>query len=669
MRITDRSKDVIKSGGEWISSIDLENLAVGHPAVAEAAVIGVYHPKWDERPLLIIQLKQDQKAKPRSILKFMDGKIAKWWMPDDVAFVDGIPHTATGKTATDGPPSHRTPGSGSSRSHSAIRRRSPRLHGPGVPASSAALVGGRLAGDSDSATPPPGPFGAERCPRGGRTEPGPGRPARPGRRRRRRRGRRGRSRRASSTRAAHPSLVGPAHTARRAGARPTRPPPPAPPTTPPTATAAASEERPPPAARAAEQAATPVPTPGRRSPSRPAPARPADRRGALTGRPPGPDRDTAPAESPGRTFPGPPTTAHPAVDGRPHPGRPHRHPDLAARPRPRTSPRRPPTRPVPGPRMPCALDVVPCRPADAGRARRAAVAGAGAHPDRRCPVRPLSGRRPRRSCGSAASPHPRTRSGAGRGCAGSGCGARGGASTVLAAVSQSLRNTLRTEMDPDLNTGNPVDVTLLGLGGPGNRGSTCSCTAWTSTRSCATPTTSSAPGTTDELAAPPSRSCSATYDGLRPTPTTSSAIPAQTLLGEAMRVFHQFPVVPQQHLDPDLAAAAAELRVMLVPSRSRRSTGSGARPTTPTGCRSSTRCWSCRSTRPARPTGRSRAEWSGSWCRRPAPVRAAPAGVGHPQSVRPGDVVRIDGAHLAGWRAASRSAAWSSRPTSRCAPT
>jgi fatty-acyl-CoA synthase len=97
MTITDRSKDVIKSGGEWISSIDLENLAVGHPAVAEAAVIGVYHPKWDERPLLIVQLKQGEKATREDILKFMDGKIAKWWMPDDVAFVEGIPHTATGK--------------------------------------------------------------------------------------------------------------------------------------------------------------------------------------------------------------------------------------------------------------------------------------------------------------------------------------------------------------------------------------------------------------------------------------------------------------------------------------------------------------------------------------------------------------------------------------------
>ncbi|MGX9392304.1 fatty-acid--CoA ligase [Nitrobacteraceae bacterium UC4446_H13] len=97
MRITDRSKDVIKSGGEWISSIDLENLAVGHPKVAEAAVIGVYHPKWDERPLLIVQLKEGESASREDILTYMDGKIAKWWMPDDVAFVNAIPHTATGK--------------------------------------------------------------------------------------------------------------------------------------------------------------------------------------------------------------------------------------------------------------------------------------------------------------------------------------------------------------------------------------------------------------------------------------------------------------------------------------------------------------------------------------------------------------------------------------------
>jgi fatty-acyl-CoA synthase len=97
MQITDRSKDVIKSGGEWISSIDLENLAVGHPKVAEAAVIGVRHPKWDERPLLVIVLKEGQSSSKQEILAFIEGKIAKWWMPDDVVFVSAIPHTATGK--------------------------------------------------------------------------------------------------------------------------------------------------------------------------------------------------------------------------------------------------------------------------------------------------------------------------------------------------------------------------------------------------------------------------------------------------------------------------------------------------------------------------------------------------------------------------------------------
>jgi fatty-acyl-CoA synthase len=97
MQITDRSKDVIKSGGEWISSIDLENLAVGHPKVAEAAVIGVRHPKWDERPLLVIVLKEGQSASKAEMLNYFDGKVAKWWMPDDVVFVAQIPHTATGK--------------------------------------------------------------------------------------------------------------------------------------------------------------------------------------------------------------------------------------------------------------------------------------------------------------------------------------------------------------------------------------------------------------------------------------------------------------------------------------------------------------------------------------------------------------------------------------------
>ncbi len=97
MRITDRAKDVIKSGGEWISSIDIENLAVGHPAVKEAAVIGIAHPKWDERPLLVVIPKPGTSPTKADLIGFMDGKIAKWWMPDDVVFVDDIPHTATGK--------------------------------------------------------------------------------------------------------------------------------------------------------------------------------------------------------------------------------------------------------------------------------------------------------------------------------------------------------------------------------------------------------------------------------------------------------------------------------------------------------------------------------------------------------------------------------------------
>ncbi len=97
MQITDRAKDVIKSGGEWISSIDLENIAVGHPDVAEAAVIGISHPKWDERPLLVVVPKAGGKPDRAGILDYMKGKIAKWWIPDDVVFVDEIPHTATGK--------------------------------------------------------------------------------------------------------------------------------------------------------------------------------------------------------------------------------------------------------------------------------------------------------------------------------------------------------------------------------------------------------------------------------------------------------------------------------------------------------------------------------------------------------------------------------------------
>ncbi|WP_439613365.1 3-(methylthio)propionyl-CoA ligase [Reyranella sp.] len=97
MQITDRSKDVIKSGGEWISSIDLENAAMAHPAVAEAAVIGVAHPKWDERPLLIVHRKPDAQIDKKELIEFLGTKVAKWWLPDDVQFVEAIPHTATGK--------------------------------------------------------------------------------------------------------------------------------------------------------------------------------------------------------------------------------------------------------------------------------------------------------------------------------------------------------------------------------------------------------------------------------------------------------------------------------------------------------------------------------------------------------------------------------------------
>ena len=97
MAITDRTKDVIKSGGEWISSIDLENTATNHPKVAEAAVIGVNHPKWTERPLLLVQTKDGEELSKDEILQWYEGKVAKWWIPDDVVFVDSLPHTATGK--------------------------------------------------------------------------------------------------------------------------------------------------------------------------------------------------------------------------------------------------------------------------------------------------------------------------------------------------------------------------------------------------------------------------------------------------------------------------------------------------------------------------------------------------------------------------------------------
>ena len=98
MHITDRAKDVIKSGGEWISSIELENLAVAHPDVAEAAVVAARHPKWDERPLLLLVPKPGRKAPAQgAMLEFLAGKVAKWWLPDAVIAVEELPHTATGK--------------------------------------------------------------------------------------------------------------------------------------------------------------------------------------------------------------------------------------------------------------------------------------------------------------------------------------------------------------------------------------------------------------------------------------------------------------------------------------------------------------------------------------------------------------------------------------------
>jgi fatty-acyl-CoA synthase len=97
MQITDRAKDVIKSGGEWISTIEIENIAVGHPKAALAAVIGAAHPKWDERPVLLVKLEPGVESTKEEFLAFLEGKIAKWWTPDDVVFVDDIPLGATGK--------------------------------------------------------------------------------------------------------------------------------------------------------------------------------------------------------------------------------------------------------------------------------------------------------------------------------------------------------------------------------------------------------------------------------------------------------------------------------------------------------------------------------------------------------------------------------------------
>jgi fatty-acyl-CoA synthase len=97
MQITDRTKDVIKSGGEWISSIALENIAVGHPDVAEAAVIGIAHPRWLERPLLVVVPRPGTVLSRETILAWFRGKVVDWWIPDDVVFVGELPHTATGK--------------------------------------------------------------------------------------------------------------------------------------------------------------------------------------------------------------------------------------------------------------------------------------------------------------------------------------------------------------------------------------------------------------------------------------------------------------------------------------------------------------------------------------------------------------------------------------------
>ena len=97
LAITDRTKDVIKSGGEWISSIELENTAMGHPSVAEAAVIGVAHPKWTERPLLVAVKAEGADVSGEDLLAWFDGKVARWWIPTDVEFIDELPHTATGK--------------------------------------------------------------------------------------------------------------------------------------------------------------------------------------------------------------------------------------------------------------------------------------------------------------------------------------------------------------------------------------------------------------------------------------------------------------------------------------------------------------------------------------------------------------------------------------------
>jgi len=97
VRIVDRTKDVVKSGGEWISSVELENELMAHPKVAEAAVIGMPHPKWGERPMACVVLKPGEEATREELLDFLQDKVAKWWLPDDVVFIDEVPKTSVGK--------------------------------------------------------------------------------------------------------------------------------------------------------------------------------------------------------------------------------------------------------------------------------------------------------------------------------------------------------------------------------------------------------------------------------------------------------------------------------------------------------------------------------------------------------------------------------------------
>ena len=97
VQIVDRTKDVVKSGGEWISSVELENEIMAHPKVAEAAVIGVPHPKWSERPLACVVVREGEQLSKDEVVEFLDGRVATWWMPDDVVFIDEVPKTSVGK--------------------------------------------------------------------------------------------------------------------------------------------------------------------------------------------------------------------------------------------------------------------------------------------------------------------------------------------------------------------------------------------------------------------------------------------------------------------------------------------------------------------------------------------------------------------------------------------